>query len=312
MALQHRFQAGLDGREWSLTSRVDGRDRGRREIGAGHPWLASHRGFFGGLQGATARALRWLGHALLVSPLLILVYWPLRQLSPVLGGWLVVGFTSTVVLFFAVLNVFIVLAMIRYVLTRQLTLRLWSQDADGVRAAEQLMFAEASSPLTTKTGQVIGIGAPGDGDILVRELVSRALSVRVFEACDFAIRTDDDEYVVVRVEDAALLLAPREPNTGLALPEGTRNALAERGVTSPERERSLHTHVVRVGDRVTITGCEDAPIARIDRFELGGELRGIKHSAVPNAPYRGARGDTALVMRCTPEAPMLIVREARA
>jgi len=63
---------------------------------------------------------------------------------------------------------------------------------------------------------------------------------------------------------------------------------------------------------VTITGSEDSPIARIDRFELGGETRGIKHGNVPNAPYRGARGDTALLMRCTADAPMLIVREERA
>ena len=40
--------------------------------------------------------------------------------------------------------------------------------------------------------------------------------------------------------------------------------------------------------------------------------RGIKHSNVPNAPYRGARGDTALVMRSSAGAPMLVVREARA
>ena len=194
MALQHRFQAGLDGREGSLASRVDGQDRGRRTIGAGHVWLAQHRGFFGSLQGGVARALRWLGQTLLVSPVLVLVYWALLGPSPLLAGMVVVGFTSAVVAFFAVLNVFIVLAMIRYVLSSQLTLRLWSLESNGAQAAEQVLFGQAKTPLTTKTGQVISIGAPGDGDILLRELVSRARSVRVFEACDFALRTDDDEY----------------------------------------------------------------------------------------------------------------------
>ena len=312
MALQHRFQAGLDRREWWLAARVDGKDRGRTAIGPGHAWLAQRKGFFGTLQGGVARVLRWVGHGLLASPVLVLVYWVLMQVSPRVAGWLVVGFTSSVVLFFAALNAFIVLAMIRYVLSSQLTLKLWSDAPSDAQAAAKELFRDQKERPTVKTGEVLGIGAPADAGIVLRELVSRAQSVRVSESCDFALRTDDDEYVVVRIESAPLVLAKREPNTGLLLPEATRSALAERGIARPENERSLHTLLVRVGDRVTVTGSEDSPIVRIDRFELGGETRGIKHGNVPNAPYRGARGDTALLMRCTADAPMLIVREERA
>lgn len=310
MALQHRFQAGLDRREWWLAARVDGKDRGRKAIGPGHAWLAQRKGFFGTLQGGVARVLRWVGHALIASPVLVLLYWTLESVNPLLAGWVVVLFVCTVVAFFAALNVFIVLAMIRYVLDSQLTLQLWSDDAESQRAAEALLFPEGTRP-TSKTGQVISIGAPADGGIVLRELVSRARHVRVLEACDFAIRTESDELVVVRMEDAPLLLAAREPGTGLLLPEGTRGALATAGITHPERERGLHTHVVRIGDRVTVTGIEDTPIPRTDRFELGGELRGVKNSDLPSAPYRGARGDTALLLHANSGVPMLITREAR-
>jgi hypothetical protein len=176
-------------------------------------------------------------------------------------------------------------------------------------AAEKLLFPEALG--TRKTGQVISIGAPADGDIVVRELVSRARHVRILEACDFAIRTDEDELVVVRMEDAPLLLARPESSTGLLLPSGTRTALAEAGITHPERERGLHTLVVRVGDRVTVVGIEDTPIPRTDRFELGGELRGVKNSDMPNAPYRGARGDTAMLLHGNSGVPLLIRRGDR-
>lgn len=310
MALQHRFQAGLDRREWWLAARVDGKDRARREIGAGHAWLAQRQGFFGSVQGGVARVLRWVGHALIASPVLVLLYWSLRSVNPLLAGWVVVLFVCAVVAFFAALNLFIVVAMIRYVLDSQLTLHLWSADAESEAAAGALLFPDDTRP-TSKTGRVISIGAPADGDIVLRELVSRARHVRVLEACDFAIRTDGDELVVVRMEDAPLLLAEREPSTGLLLPSGTRAALAESGITHPERERGLHMNVVRVGDRVTVTGIEDTPIPRTDRFELGGELRGVKNSDTPNAPYRGARGDTALLLHCNTGVPMLIVREAR-
>ncbi|MCA9534484.1 MAG: hypothetical protein KC593_12425 [Myxococcales bacterium] len=306
MALQHRFQAGMDHGTWWLSSRVDGRDAGRRELGREHVWLAPKMGVLGALHGAVARALRFFGYALLASPLLVPLYLVARLVSPLLAGWLVVLFVVAVVGFFAVLNAFIVFALIRYALTSTLTLRLWALGSD--EPPRDRLFSPSRAP-TTVRGEVIRIGAPADGDVVLRDLVSRAKSVRIFEACDFAVYTDSGEYVVVRIEDAPLLLSRREPRSQLALPEPTRAGLAERGIARPERERSLHTYCVRVGDRVSVTGFEEDTLPRADRFELGGELRGVTTGHAGSAPYRGARSDSAVLMRCSAGSPMLVVRE---
>jgi hypothetical protein len=316
MALQHRFVAGTNRGTWSLAAHVDGRDRGRRDLLPDHPWLAPKLGLLGHLHGAVARALRTLGYLLLGSPLLVLVYLTLLQLSPVAAGWVVVAFVCTVVAFFATMNAFIFLAAIRYAMTSQLTLRLWTR-ADSGEARDRVFhkqeagFAPPDAP-TAVRGEVVLIGAPADGAVVLRELVSRARSVRVVEACDFAVYTDGGEYVVVRVEDAPLLLADRDEDRTLALPEGTRHSLAERGITNPARERSLRVSCVRVGDRVSVVGFAADTIARADRFELGGEVRGVTAAQSPAAPYRGARGESATLMRCAVSAPMLVVREGGA
>jgi hypothetical protein len=313
MALQHRFVAGVNRGAWSLASRVDGKDAGRRDLLPQHPWLAPKQGVLGHLHGAVARALRTLGYMLLGSPLLVVVYLVLLQLNAFAAGLVVVAFVCTAAAFFATLNAFIVLAAIRYAMTSSLTLRLWPKSAtDEARA---LVFAQTSPSLasadepTTARGEVVLIGAPADANVVLRDVVSRPREVRVLEACDFALYTDNGEYVVVRLEDAPLLLADREKSRTLALPEGTRNSLAERGITNPARERSLRVTCVRVGDRVSVVGFPADSIDRVDRFELGGELRGVTAPPSPAVPYRGARGDSAMLLRCTQRAPMLVVHE---
>ena len=307
MALQHRFQAGKDHGSWWLSSRVDGRDMGRRALSREHVWLAPKKGLLGALHGGVARALRFFGYALMASPLLVPLYLVARLLSPLVAGWLVVLFVAAVVGFFAALNAFIVFALIRYALTSHLTLRLWALGSDEPPRAR--LFPPESRAPTTVRGEVIRIGAPADGNVVLRDLVSRAKSVRIFEACDFALYTDSGEYVVVRIEDAPLLLSRREPRSQLALPEATRASLAERGIARPERERSLHTYCVRLGDRVSVTGLAEDTIPRADRFELGGELRGVTTGHEGSAPYRGARSDSAVLLRCSGGSPMLVIRE---
>jgi hypothetical protein len=312
MALQHRFQAGLDETvgvsQWWLAAHVDRKDRRPRSIGPEHPWLRQKSGFFGTAHAAVARVLRGFGLALLGSPVLVLVHGALVGTNPVAAGWVVVGFVCAVLTFFAALNLFIVIALIRHLLHSQLALHLWDADAADRAAAEALLFPPGTEP-TSRTGSVVSIGAPLDGDVVLRELVSRARNVRVLEASDFAIETDEGEFVVLRLEDAPLLLAAREPNARMALPEGTRTALAQAGITDAQDERGLHAHVVRLGDQVTVMGVEDTPIARADRFELGGELRAIKQSAAPREAYRGARSDSARLLSAVSGVPMLIVRE---
>ncbi|MCA9578419.1 MAG: hypothetical protein H6726_23400 [Sandaracinaceae bacterium] len=308
MALQHRFLAGMNRKTWSLSARVDsadGTESSRRELPSSHPWLAPRAGVLGALHALVARALRFFGYALLASPVLVPVHLVIRPFSPVAAGWAVVAFACLAVAFFATLNAFILLSAIRYAVSTRDTLRLWSRaETDEART---FVFSD-KEPYAVR-GEVLSIGAPADGDVVVRELVSRARGVRVLEACDFAVYTDAGEYVVVRVEDPPLLLADREPARALALPEGTRNSLAERGIPQPERERSLHVYGVRVGDRVLVVGSTAEPIARVDRFELGGEARGVRGAGGRNEPYRGDRGDSAVLLRCTEREPMLIVRE---
>jgi hypothetical protein len=137
-------------------------------MGPGHAWLAQQKGFFGTLQGGVARVLRWVGHALIASPVLVLLYWSLRSMSPLLAGWVVVLFVCTVVAFFAALK-----RVHRAghdpptCWTASSPLALWSADEESQLAAEKLLFPEAALG-TRKTGQVISIGAPADGGIVVR------------------------------------------------------------------------------------------------------------------------------------------------
>lgn len=311
MALQHRFVAGMNRKTWWLSARVDtagGAESWRRDLPSSHPWLAPKVGVLGALHALVARALRFFGYALLTSPVLVPVHLVVRPFSPLAAGWVVVLFACLAVAFFAALNAFILLAAIRYAVSTRDTLRLWSRE--DAQEARTFVFGE-KDPHAVR-GEVLSIGAPADGNVVLRELVSRARGVRVLEACDFALYTDSGDYVVVRLEAPPLLLSDREPAQTLALPEGTRASLAERGIARPERERSLHVYGVRVGDRVLVVGSTAEPIARVDHFELGGEARGVRAAGGRKQPYRGDRGDSAVLLQCTEREPMIIVREGGA
>ena len=311
MALLHRFLATEDHNKWSMSVRVDGAEpRPRVELSRSHMWLASPRSVLDAVHAGVARVLRWTGRALLFSPLLVLPQLLFNAVAPAVASGLVVAFVCTVVAFFATLNVFILVAIARFVRAGHVTLRLWGHEAEDVAEARESLFQDQILAERVR-GHVLSIGAPDDEGVVIREVMSRALGVRLLEASDFALETDEGEVAVVRLTSPPLFLGQVTDLSALAIPAETRSQLAERGLVNLERSPGVQVRVLRTGDYVEVIGVETAPIARTDRFELGGATRGIAPSASEQAPYRGARGDSARLLQCAPTMPMVLCTEAR-
>lgn len=309
--LQHRIIA-TRGKTWQLRRNIDRKSSATVQV-EDAPWLNAGSTLLSALRGGVARLLRWSGFAVLLSPVLFALPFLVLRQSHEWAGLIVVAFSCTVVIFFALLNAFVLVTLLLHLQGRRRTLRWPSHDLDAFHAATEALAAlvRGRAPygdeLKRVKGRLVSIGAPADGDVLMRGAASRQRDFMAFEASDAALVTDAGEIYILRF-DGDFFVFGGEPRRGARpdIGEGIRTELARLGKGSVEDADDVLWQQLSSGDRVEVVGVPHGGVARVDAFELGGERRGVRIDQSVDNPYRGGGAQPGVILSATSTYPLLV------
>jgi len=277
---------------------------------------------------AVGRALKWTVRGLYLSPGLVLAVLIMRLGGLPGGAVLTAIFVCLVVLFFALLNVYIVASVVAFRISRRgsPTLRLpftrSGEDELGLLAVEALAVpgreqapAEIDS-LVRCRGTVVELTPRiAKGQPVVRDLwlpeANRAM--RLTEMVAFAVVAPEQLPVIVSTSAApALVLPPERHDLGDALPsfgESSRDVFNQRvrfGDTVDATPAWLLS--LREGDEVELVGRVTETVDDVASFELDGEERALPATAKVEgaSPYRHGRRARGIVVADGDDRPLVI------
>ncbi len=317
-SLQHLFAQWADTDRVGEAARVDGVDAPeRRSFPA--PWLRRSGAGARRVQRVVGEILHAAAFGLYLSPALIL-----GRLGPrAVGDVCVICFVILVLAFFALLNLYIVVAVIA-----------WRRSRRPVPIGFELPFTRRGGDaldLLAGGAGVVSIAAgvddavAGAGDtIRVRGVATRLAAThgaeqliddlwfpeskpryRVCGGADFVVEGEDQIPVVVRLSSAPVVIArpaaePRRVDDDLAAGE----LLAACGIDSLGGG-GVQLGLVE-GDRVELLGVVDRVLEDVGTFELDGRMRSLVDPGELGSPYRRGAQGAGLVVRSSPERPCVI------
>ncbi|MEM9074753.1 MAG: hypothetical protein AAGE52_40025 [Myxococcota bacterium] len=241
-----------------------------------------------GLKMLVARLLRWNGRGLYLAPALWIVHLALQSAAP---GAAVLIFVGLVVSFFALLNVFILLSAI-----------LWLVDRKGAQAAAVVFDLPPRKVIPQDAQRHVGvlraIGPSAYGDLLWRDAWDGGTQ-RVAEGDDLVLEREDQPPLILELSATPEVLGRGDSLLSSELSEGARRAL---GLGPSERLRAIG---LRVGDRVEVFVTRPAESVTLDTLTLHGRARSFHRE--DESAYRGgvARAD---LVRCNPQERLVIRR----
>lgn len=232
--------------------------------------------------------LSWLlrinGMAVFVSPVLWIVHLITRD---AFGGMTVVIFVGTVVSFFALLNVYILVSGVIYLFDRKTKVGIpFDEDEEVTIPLEALRFV----------GTLRGVERFEDGDLLLRDAWTEDRR-RVVEGHDLVLERPTADPLVVRLETAPEMLGRGERVRASELSDEARKMLALGG------DESLRALTLRVGDRIEVFAHREPESQPLDRFELGGKSRTFHRKE--DSAYRGSMSRADVVV-CDPRSIVVL------
>ncbi|HJK89623.1 MAG TPA: hypothetical protein RMH85_05525 [Polyangiaceae bacterium LLY-WYZ-15_(1-7)] len=269
---QHQPKTGWIARE---ERRVDQQDRSavRLRPPVTRPGLLRHvKRFLGAL-------LRVFAHLLWLSPLAIVAY---GVLPGRLAAGVLVAFVCAVVAFFALLNLYILVAGIHYLRGRR------EVPLDPHDAAPDLLLPDARPALVGRLRSIES--AEMDGRPLLESAWGADGPTRVVAGDDLALVPEEGGApILLRFESAPFLAAPTVQTRADVLPEPARRLAGWSG------GRDVAVATLRAGDRIAVYA-SGAPgdAGPLSTLELGGRSR--RWATEKGAdPYRGASARARLL-----------------
>jgi len=311
----HSFKQYLQGRgldaAWWEESALDGALEGGGPVPC--PWVAVRLGGQGirRFTGWLRSPLKWGVRGIFLSPLLILLRAALAITAPWASEVVTVAFVGLVVVFFSMLIVYVFLLASAYLMS---TRRPSIEPPYSAKGAERggislggLNLPASALPMAdarvTLRGRVTSLGdiLPAGDDLLVRDLWLPGSTPprRLTRAVDFAVVSEGQQPVVVRLESAPLLVTSEED------PSADEELAREAGSDSHDPEARLLS--LRVGQEVEITGVPCDEIVNVSSFELGGRMRALMpEEGRPAAPYRSDAARPATLVKATSSTPVWV------
>lgn len=238
--------------------------------------------------------LSWLmrvnGLAVFASPVLWIVHLITRN---TLGGMTVVLFVSTVVSFFALLNLYILVSGVIFLFDRKTKVGIpFDEDEEHTLPLEALRFV----------GTLRGVEHFEDGAVLLRDAWTEDRR-RVVEGHDLVLDRPTADPLVIRLETAPEMLGRGERIRASDLSDDARKMLALGG------DDPLRALTLRVGDRIEVFAHQEPESQPLDRFELGGKSRSFHRKEDGTDSHRSAyRGSMARadVVVCSPRSIVVL------
>jgi len=287
--LERVFYMRFDARGGTETALVAGRSESRAAPGA---VVATHASILSGALSVLGKALRATGLLLVASPLFFGVKLVLAATAgPQASDIVIPFFVFVVVIFFALLDVALIVFLLHWLLRKRAPAPTFVEVAlaEGAAPSEHAAAGDA----IRARGRVVPLEA-GE-DVVVRSaeaIVERGTIARLVELRAFAVVADDDATppVVVHGPWAPAVVA--------------RDAARERGAFGPDAKHVLGADVaafedcellvIHAGDRVEVSGVVDAIVANADAFELDGAPASLAREG--DEPYRGGAPRLALAL----------------
>lgn len=263
---------------------------------------------------------------LYLSPLLIALKLILSQSNDFYGDLVTVGFVMIVVVFFVVLNLYLLWSVVCHAAARRgvKVVPPFARPHGDLRslAAETYSRAGSNREATVEPEEIVvleGTVHPLDdtlprGGQLVRDLWALEGSDpwRLTEAVDFVLETDDGEVVVCRLESAPFLIGrPTRLNVVKALGRLSKESteVFQMGPELAERhKRNLGGWLqIERGDRVELAGAQTSYITNVEQFELDGRMCGFdRASKGGQAPYRGSTANPGTLVTSSTDNPLFL------
>ncbi|MBW2457337.1 MAG: hypothetical protein JRI68_22705 [Deltaproteobacteria bacterium] len=277
---------------------------------------------------AVGRALKWTARGLYLAPGLLLAMLIMRLGDLPGGGALTVAFVCLVVLYFTLLNGYVVASVVAWRASRRgsPTLRLPFSKAGG-DALGLLVAGTIAAPgkdqapaepdsLIRGCGTVVELtpriakGRPVIRDVWLPE-ASRPM--RITEMVAFAIVAPDQPPIIVSTAAAPALLRPPERQELVgALPafgRPTQDVFNQhiRGGDTLDTTRAWML-TLREGDEVEVVGTVIDGVDDVERFELDGQERSLPASARAQAasPYRHGKRARGIIVGGSDTRPLAI------
>jgi hypothetical protein len=295
---------------------LDGRSNDVRTRRVKAPYVVRQRSTLEKVRGASAWLLKNAARLVYLSPALLIIKVILKFIDDAVGDLAIVAFVLIVVLFFAALNLYIVVSILWWLFGRSPEPFALKRpfDTDGREALPVLPsrdhadVGDAPLPagrLVRTRGSIIRLGPNREGDgTVVRDLWAEGL--RLTECIDFAIVARGRIPVVLRLESAPIVLAEPEPIqlNSYVSQASTETARLVRQACDAEADRPVECALLtlREGDEVEVTGSVTGNIDNVDHFELEGT-----YASVPQPAPQGEGG--ASPFRDKPGGPGLIIAD---
>lgn len=252
------------------------------------------------IRSGIGRVLRFVGRLALFGPVLLL---PKLLLPRFYSDHITVAFVLLVVLFFAVLNAYLLASFVWWIVRNRSGGLSFAEPEET--DAEQLARPHVAGSLTGKrvraTGRVVALGG---SDVVVRMLTSQDGMWRLSEIADFAVIPKEGMPIVARVLAAPVVRA-----------EQTIRSLQDAGFANETLalagEESGDGVAIRIenGDEIEIIGVAARVVDNADHFDLDGNMRSIPRAS-DDDPYRRAPGGPALILG-SDDDPRIFLRSAR-
>jgi hypothetical protein len=291
----------------STSIRFHAPGRATREIKAGIAWV-----------------LKWLARLLYLSPLFIALRCGVASaMDRPSGDAVTVAYVCLVVAFFVLLNVYIVWSVVAHFRGRgsfELELPFSESGADQTGLFEQGAAPSSPGEIIRARGVVQNIGAflPGGTDLL-RDAwaVESENPWRIVEALDFAVVTDDERPLIVKLGSAPNVVAPpvkEMVHSALSRLSSGINSIFDMGpaLSDGRGEAPAYSLSLTEGQEVEIIGTVSGGVPNVSRFELGSRVCTLDvggHQRLD--PYRGASGGEGVILEATPDTPIWIRRLRR-
>jgi hypothetical protein len=297
---------------------LDGRSNDVRAQRVDAPYVVRRRGTLERVRGGVAWLLKNAARLVYVSPALLIVKVILKLFDDAMSDLTIVIFVLIVVLFFAVLNLYLFVSILWWLVGRApqpFSLKP-PFDADGREELPLLDLGDLTDVgdaplpagrLVRARGAIVRLGpnSAGDGTV-VHDLWDEGLGLRLTECIDFAVVGQGRIPVVLRLSSAPIVIAKPEPihldaYLSQATPETARLVRQEHGEAA-NKPAPCALLTLREGDEVEVIGGVTGNIDNVDNFELEGT-----YASVPLHAEQGDGG--ASPFRDKPGGPGLMIAE---
>ncbi len=270
-----------------------------------------------GVKRAWARWLKWVGRGLYGSPIL----WLFHVLLPApMDGRLLVLFVCIAVLFYASINVYVVLAVIAWRAQKMGRPRLRPPHEDrepGLSRATESVAEEAPPPavgsLVRARGKVapLSIRSLAEGAVIRDVWLTDGKLGRLTNAVAFAVCAEGQLPVVLSFHSAPSVYAPvaaRELTN--VLPQLTERARKLWSIiVSEPTAREADVLAIQPGDEVEVIGVVGELIDDVRQFSVDGQDLSltVEEGGAPGSPYRHDSRRAGVVMVSSVAQPVDVV-----